>query len=324
MHNSLVGICVERSLEMVVGLLGILKAGGAYVPLDPAYPPERLTFMLEDAQVPVLLTQARLVESLPKYQGRVVCVDTDWEVIERQSQENPISKVKPDNLAYVIYTSGSTGKPKGVTVSHRAVNRLVLNTNYISFQPKDIVAFASNFSFDAATFEIWGAFLNGAKLVVITKDVALSPQDFAGQIQEQGITVLFLTTALFNWLVKEVPSAFYLVRHLLFGGEAVDPRCVKEVLKKDSPQRLVHVYGPTENTTFTTWYLVQNVPEEATTISIGRPISNTYCFLLDTHLQLVPIGVSGELYTGGDGLARGYLNRPELRNENLITLASAK
>ncbi|MEG4589523.1 amino acid adenylation domain-containing protein [Microcoleus sp. MOSTC5] len=314
----LVGICVERSLEMIVGLLGILKAGGAYVPLDPAYPPERLAFMLEDASVAVLLTQAQLVKSLPKHQGRIVCLDTDWEEIAFHSEENPSSQVTPENLAYVIYTSGSTGKPKGVTVPHRGVNRLVLNTNYISLQPNDIVAFASNFSFDAATVEIWGALLNGAKLVVITKDVALSPHDFADQIQGQGITVLFLATALFNLIAREIPSAFHLVQQLIVGGEAMEPKWVKEVLKKGSPQRLLNGYGPTENTTLTTCYLVQDVPEEATNVPIGCPISNTQCFLLDAQKQLVPIGVPGELYLGGAGLARGYLNRPELTAERFI------
>ncbi|KYC36320.1 hypothetical protein WA1_42115 [Scytonema hofmannii PCC 7110] len=314
----LVGICVERSLEMVVGLLGILKAGGAYVPLDPTYPSERLVFMLEDAQVPVLLTQAKLVESFPKHQARIVCLDTDWEVIAQQSKENLKTSVTPDKTIYVVYTSGSTGLPKGVAVPHLAVNRLVLNTNYINLGPKDVIAQVSNSSFDAATFEIWGALLNGAKLVVITKDVALSPLDFAAAIKEQGISVLFLTTALFNLLAREVPSAFSSVQHLLFGGEAVELRWVKEVLKNGRPVRLLHVYGPTENTTFTTWYLIQAVPEGAKTIPIGCPIANTHCFLLDEHLQPVPVGVPGELYIGGDGLAWGYLNRPDLTSEKFI------
>jgi amino acid adenylation domain-containing protein len=314
----LVGICVERSIEMVVGLLGILKAGGAYVPLDPTYPLERLVFMLEDAQVPVLLTQAKLVESLPKHKARIVCLDTDWEVIAQQSQENLKTSVTPDKTIYVVYTSGSTGLPKGVPVPHLAVSRLVINTNYINIGSKDVIAQVSNSSFDAATFEIWGALLNGAKLVVITKDVALSPLDFTAAIKEQGITVLFLTTALFNLVAREVPCAFSEVQHLLFGGEAVDLRWVKKVLKNDPPVRLLHVYGPTESTTFTTWYLVQHVPEGAKNIPIGRPIANTHCFLLDDHLQPVPIGVPGELYVGGDGLARGYLNRPDLTNEKFI------
>ena len=253
--DDLVGICVERSLEMVIGLLGILKAGGAYVPLDPAYPQERLAFMLKDAQVGVLLTQQQLVEKLPEHQVRVVYLDTDEVLLAPHSKENPVSEVTPDHLAYVIYTSGSTGKPKGVCISHRAVNRLVLNTNYVKLEPSDKVAQASNYSFDAATFEIWGALMHGARLVGVTKEVAVSPKDFAAQVQEQGISVLFLTTALFNQLAKEVPSAFNSVRHLLFGGEAVDPKWVKAVLQNGSPQRLLHVYGPTEGTTFASWYL---------------------------------------------------------------------
>ncbi|WP_039963255.1 non-ribosomal peptide synthetase, partial [Kamptonema sp. PCC 6506] len=233
-------------------------------------------------------------------------------------KENPGCSVTSEKLAYVIYTSGSTGKPKGVLVEHRAVNRLVINTNYISLQPKDIVAFVSNFSFDAATFEIWGPLINGAKLIVITKDVALSPLDFASQIQGERVTILFLTTALFNFMAREIPSAFHVVQHLIVGGEAMEPKLVKEVLKKGSPQRLLNGYGPTENTTFTTCYLVQDVPEKATTIPIGCPISNTHCFLLDAQKQLVPIGVPGELYIGGAGLARGYLNRPELTSDRFI------
>ncbi|WP_333448013.1 amino acid adenylation domain-containing protein, partial [Microcoleus sp. herbarium2] len=316
--DQLVGICVERSLKMIVGFLGILKAGGAYVPLDPSYPQERLAFMLKDAEVSVLLTQQQLVEKLPEHQARLVCLDTEWETIARQSKENPLSEVTPEGLAYVIYTSGSTGKPKGVCISHRAVNRLVSNTNYVKLEPGDRVAQASNCSFDAATFEIWGALLHGARLVGVTKDVALSPKDFAAQLREQGISVLFLTTALFNQLAKEVPSAFNSVRHLLFGGEAVEPRLVKRVLENSPPQRLLHVYGPTESTTFASWHLVQEVPEGVTTIPIGRPLSNTQIYLLDNQMQPVPVGVPGELYIGGDGLARGYLNRPELTAERFI------
>ena len=332
----LVGICMERSVEMIVGLLGILKAGGAYVPLDPSYPSERLGFMLEDSQVSVLLTREKLVEQLPdviasahqnctiqnptsKIQNpRVVCLDKDWENIAQESPENPTSSVASDNLAYVIYTSGSTGKPKGVAVPHKAVNRLVFNTNYINLDSSDKIAQASNTSFDAATFEIWGALLHGAQLVGISTDVTLSPHDFALQLCQEGITVLFLTTALFQQLARDVPQAFESLRYLLFGGEAVDPRWVKKILKKGPPKQLLHVYGPTEGTTFSSFYWVQEVPEEAKSLPIGRPITNTQIYLLDGQLKPVPIGVPGELYIGGDGLARGYLNRPELTDEHFI------
>ncbi|HEY9741578.1 MAG TPA: amino acid adenylation domain-containing protein [Coleofasciculaceae cyanobacterium] len=308
----LVGIYMERSVEMIVGMLGILKAGGAYVPLDPSYPQERLSFMLEDAQVPVLLTQQHLVERLGAHKLQIVCLDNDWDTVALESQENPSSRVAIDNLAYVIYTSGSTGKPKGVAVPHKAVNRLVFNTNYVKLDPSDKIAQASNTSFDAATFEIWGALLHGAQLVGISRDVTLSPHEFALQLRQKAISVLFLTTALFQQIARDVPHAFASLRYLLFGGEAVEPRWVKKVLKKGSPRQLLHVYGPTEGTTFSSFYWVQEVPEEAISIPIGRPIANTQIYLLDGQLQPVPIGIPGELYIGGDGLARGYLNRPEL------------
>ncbi|QDL09668.1 non-ribosomal peptide synthetase [Brasilonema octagenarum UFV-E1] len=314
----LVGICVERSWEMVVGMLGILKAGGGYVPLDPTYPKERLSFMLSDSQVQVLLTQQKFVEEFSESGVKTVCLDRDWEAISRQSQENPTSDVTPENLAYVIYTSGSTGTPKGVAVPHRAVNRLVCNTNYVQFTASDRIAQASNASFDAATFEIWGSLLHGARLVVIPQNVVLSPEDFAASIHEQKISVLFLTTALFNQLASIVPHVFKDLRYLLFGGEAVDPKSVQAVLRNGLPQRLLHVYGPTESTTFSCWYLVQNVPEGATNLPIGRPISNTQIYILNSKLQPVSIGTPGELYIGGDGLARGYLNRPDLTEEKFI------
>ncbi|MFN6478154.1 non-ribosomal peptide synthetase [Nostoc sp. DedQUE07] len=313
----LVGLCVERSLEMVVSMLGILKAGGAYVPLDPEYPQERLNFMLEDTQLSVVLTQEKLVDKLGS-QANVVCLDSHWDIISQQTQQNPTNNVKADNLAYVMYTSGSTGQPKGVSVLHRGVVRLVKQTNYVSISAQDVIAQASNYAFDAATFEIWGALLNGARLVGVSKDLALSPQDFATFIQAQGISVLFLTTALFNQIAQEVPCAFHSLRHLLFGGEAVEPKWVKEVLKNGAPQRLLHVYGPTENTTFTSWYLVQDVPENAKTIPIGQPISNTQIYLLNSQLQPVGVGVPGEIYIGGDGQAREYLNRPELTQQKFI------
>ncbi|WP_373528142.1 amino acid adenylation domain-containing protein [Nostoc sp.] len=316
--DVLVGLCVERSLEMVVGLLGILKAGGAYVPLDPEYPQERLSFMFKDTQVKVLLTQEKLVESLPRHQARVVCLDTDWQSIKEANQDNLSSTVSSQNLSYVIYTSGSTGTPKGVAVTHEAVNRLVFNTNYIQLTPDDRVAQAANIAFDAATFEIWGALLHGAKLVILNQSVLLIPKEFAVNMRSHEISVLFLTTALFNQLASFVPQAFSSLRYLLFGGEAVDALWVQEVLEKGAPQQLLHVYGPTENTTFSSWYLVEGLPTKAATIPIGCAISNTQIYLLDKNLQPVPIGIPGELYLGGAGLARGYLNRPELTQEKFI------
>ncbi|MDF5719562.1 MAG: amino acid adenylation domain-containing protein [Rhizonema sp. PD37] len=326
--SVLVGICVERSLEMVVGLLGILKAGGAYVPLDPEYPTERLNFMLEDTELSVVLTQEKLVNKLgdrlrrgfAERKADVICLDSNWDIINQQTKQNPTTSLKAQDLAYVMYTSGSTGQPKGVSIVHRGVVRLVKQTNYVSISAQDVIAQASNYAFDAATFEIWGALLHGAQLVGVSKDLALSPKDFAAFIRAQGISVLFLTTALFNQIAQEVPSAFNSVRDLLFGGEAVDPKWVKEVLKNGAPQRLLHVYGPTENTTFSSWYLVQDVLKDATTIPIGRPIANTQVYILDKNFQPVPVGVPGELHIVGAGLARGYLNRPTTTAEKFIEI----
>ncbi|MET0647177.1 MAG: amino acid adenylation domain-containing protein, partial [Pyrinomonadaceae bacterium] len=319
----LVGVCVERSAEMVVGLLGVLKAGGAYVPLDPSHPLERLSFMLDDAKAHVLLTQSSLSEKFSEYWGHTICLDAEWEEAEGAGVEEDVEEIGAraagaENLAYVIYTSGSTGQPKGVAVPHRAVHNLVRGTNYVRLEESDVVAQVSNGSFDAATFEIWGALLAGARLVIIDKDVALSPGEFAAQLEEHGVTVMFLTTALFNHMAGELPAAFRGLRHLLFGGEAVEPKWVREVLLKGRPGRLLHVYGPTETTTFATFEEVTGVEERAHTVPIGRPLTNVQIYLLDEHLRPIPLGVAGELCVGGSGLARGYLDRPALTAERFI------
>ncbi len=316
--DQLIGICVERLPLMIIGFLGILKAGGAYVPLDTSYPEERLESIINDAEIKILLTQQHLIKKLPTTVNQLICLEQDEDPIKQQSKQNPLSHVNAENLAYVIYTSGSTGKPKGVAIPHRGVTRLVCNTNYIYLKPTDRMAQVSNPSFDAATFEIWGALIHGAQLIGVDKDTVLSPEKFVHFLQKYQITILFLTTALFNQLVQTIPHAFQSLRYLLFGGEAVDPQWVKESLNKGTAQNLLHVYGPTESTTFTSWYLIKNIPSEATTIPIGRPLANTEIYILDPYLQPVPIGVKGELHIGGDGLARCYLNRPDLTEQKFI------
>ncbi|MEW6736491.1 MAG: amino acid adenylation domain-containing protein, partial [Acidobacteriota bacterium] len=313
-----VGICMERSLDMIVGLLAILKAGGAYLPLDPSSPLERLASMIIDSQIKLLLTQQQIIKSLSTIEHQIVCIDRDWPEISSYSEENPINRTVTDNLAYVVYTSGSTGQPKGIAIPHKAVNRLVLNTDYVQLGTKDTIAQASNASFDAVTFEIWGALLNGAKLIVVSKEVVLVCKEFATQIQEQGINTLFLTTALFNQLAQQEPRVFNSLKQVLFGGEQVEPKWVWKVMKAGGPARLLHVYGPTENTTFSSWQLIVQIAEAANTISIGLPIANTQIYILDTRMRAVPIGVAGELYIGGAGLARGYFKNVELTAEKFV------
>ena len=311
-----VGICLKPSLDLIVGLVGILKAGGAYLPLDPTYPQERLAFMLEDAQAVALVTRRELVAALPAVRIPIISLDAEPHAIE--SRGNPAHTTAADHLVYLMYTSGSTGLPKAVAVPHRGVTRLVVNTDYVTITAADVVAQASNASFDAATFEVWGALLNGAQLVVMPREIVLSPIELSAELEQHGITILFLTTALFNEMVQEAPSAFRRLRTLLFGGESADPRRVEAVLKDSAPKRLLHVYGPTEATTFACWYLVKNVPAGATSIPIGRPLSNTQVYLLDRHLNPVPIGVPGELHIGGPGVARGYLRRRESTADKFV------
>ena len=313
----LVGICIPQSIDTIVGLLAILKAGGAYVPLDSSYPQERLNFMLEDARVAVLLTRSNSIDRFEDFANPIVSIDNDWEIISQERANNLHSDANIDSLAYVIYTSGSTGQPKGVAVTHKAINRLVCNPNYIKLEAFARVAQAANISFDAATFEIWGALLNGAELVAIDREVTLSPREFALYIRDRKIDVLFLTTALFQQIARDVPQAFETLKYLLFGGETVDVRWVNKIIEHGAPQHLIHVYGPTENTTFSTYYEVDLLRSIAS-LPIGRPISNTQAYILDPHLQPLPIGVTGEIYLGGDGLARGYLDRLELTTKHFI------
>lgn len=314
--SALVGICLERSLEMVVGLLGILKAGGAYLPLDSAYPKERLAFMLEDAQVSVLLTQQPLVKKLPPHQAQIVCLDTDWEIINRENQQNKGSDVTADNLAYVMYTSGSTGRPKGVSVIHRGVVRLVKETNYVNLTTAEVFLQFAPISFDASTFEIWGCLLNGARLVICP---AYKPslEELGQIIQRYQITTLWLTAGLFHLMVDERLEALKPLSQLLAGGDVLSVPHVHSFLQH-TDCKLINGYGPTENTTFTCCYPITKLTPLGISIPIGRPIANTQVYLLDKHLQPVPVGVPGELYIGGDGLAQSYLNRPDLTTEKFV------
>ena len=309
----LVGICLERSLEMIIGLLGILKAGGAYVPLDPTYPSERLAFMLEDAQVAVLVTQRSLLAQLPYHGDAVVCMDADKATLTQQSTMNLTSVVSPDNLAYVIYTSGSTGRPKGVQVLQRAVVNFMLS---MKEQPgltaEDTFLAVTTLSFDIAALELFLPLIVGARLIIANRDVAKSGTALAETLTRTGTTVMQATPITWRMLLAEGWQGSEKLRALC-GGEALPLELAHQLLSKVAS--LYNMYGPTETTI---WSCVYEIKQDHTSISIGRPIANTQLYLLDKQLQPVPVGVPGELFIGGDGLARGYLNRPELTAERFI------
>src|SRR5712691_3579350 len=315
--DTRVGICIGRSPEMIVALLGILKAGGAYVPLDPDYPQARLKFMLEDARVPVLLTQSALSQNLPPNTAEVICIDEQWETIARESQDNPEVVTTADNLAYVMYTSGSTGKPKGVAVKHRNVVRLVKNTNYASFAADEVFLQFAPVSFDAATFEIWGSLLNGAQLALMPP-AKVSLPELAAALKRYRVTTLWLTAGLFNLMVDNHLDDLRGLRQLLAGGDVLSVPHVRRVVEELKDCRLINGYGPTENTTFTCCYLLKDLAKVNGSVPIGFPISNTTVYILDAWMNPAPIGVPGELYIGGDGLAHGYLDRPELNAERFV------
>ena len=316
--NIIVGICLERSVEMVVGLLGILKAGGAYLPLDPEYPQERLALMVEDARIPVLVTRDSLLGCVPFMSGRVVCLDSGWDVIGQQPATPVESPVTADDLAYVIFTSGSTGKPKGVLIQHNSVVRLVRNTNYVEIDAADIFLQFAPISFDAATFEIWGALLNGAKLVVFPS-YRPTIRELGAFIQDNKISVLWLTASLFNVLVDADLSCLGGVSQVLAGGETLSIRHVCKFLGNiKEGHSLINGYGPTENTTFTCCHRMDSASFVDKHVPIGRPISNTTVYVLDQFLQPVPLGVPGELYIGGAGLFRGYLTSDERPSHRII------
>ena len=316
--EKLVGISMERSVEVVLAMLAILKAGGAYVPIDPAYPPDRLRFMVEDSGIAVLLTKGRLTHQMLEIKTPVLRLDRDWDDVATQSDQHFRPRVFPENLAYVIYTSGSTGLPKATAVSHRSLIRLLRETNYIQFQGDEVVAQTVNLSFDPSTFEIWGALLNGCSLVIIGNDDLLDVDRFAAEIKDKGVKVMFLATSLFNEMGRQNPAMFNSVKYLLFGGEAVHPGTAAAVLESGGPARLVNAYGPAECTTFTSCYLVQEVARDAASVPIGKPVSNTHTYVLDRHMNLEPFGTMGHLYIGGEGLARGYWQRPELTAERYL------
>jgi amino acid adenylation domain-containing protein len=314
--GSHVAVMLERSPEMVIADLAILTCGAAYVPLDPAYPPERLRFLLDDA-APALVV-SRPATWRPEIAPDLAVVDVGAEHADAVNGIAAAGAVASDAPAYVMYTSGSTGRPKGVVVPHRGIVRLAIANGYTDLRPSDRVACLANPAFDASTFEIWAPLLTGGRIVILSRDTVLAPEAFAAELTRRGVTAMFVTTALFNQLAAERNDVFAGLRYVLFGGELVDPRRVADVLAHGKPEHVLHMYGPTEATTYATFYEITRAAEEGRTVPIGRPIGNTRVYVLDGALEPVPVGVTGELYVGGLGVALGYLNRPDLTAERFI------
>jgi amino acid adenylation domain-containing protein len=322
--ESRVGLLVERSLEMLVGLLGVLKAGGAYVPLDPDYPSQRVNYMLRDAEIKVLLTQKHLVGSVDAQSGPVVLLDSDWDEISRQNCDPVSSGASVENLAYIIYTSGSTGGPKGVMVTHANASRLFAATHdEFHFGPGDVWTLFHSYAFDFSVWEIWGALLYGGRLVVVPYLVSRSPSDFHDLLVSEGVTVLNQTPSAFQQLIqvdqdREADSLS--LRTVIFGGEALEPRSLHPWVARREPggPQLINMYGITETTVHVTYRPVDQNDFAGAKSPIGKPIADLRVCILDKHMQLAPVGVAGEMFVGGAGVSRGYLNRPELTAERFV------
>ncbi|MCY7855055.1 amino acid adenylation domain-containing protein, partial [Bacillus sonorensis] len=312
-HGGAAAIMMERSLESAVSMLAVLKAGGAYVPIDPDYPEERIRFLLKDSGSEIVIIKQGAKRSL---EG-VEVVAFDAESLEHEDSANLKHTLKPDDLAYCIYTSGSTGRPKGVMVEHRNIVRLVKNAGYIPLHKEVNMAQTGAVSFDASTFEVFGALLNGATLYPVPKETLLDGRKFESFLKKNGITTMWLTSPLFNQLAHQDPSMFQSIKDVIIGGDALVPAIVNKVRRACPGLSLWNGYGPTENTTFSTCFLIDKEYEHA--IPIGKPIGNSTAYILDSQDQLLPIGVPGELCVGGDGVARGYLNQPELTAEKFIS-----
>ncbi|MCA2665784.1 MAG: amino acid adenylation domain-containing protein [Microcystis sp. M114S2] len=316
--DVLVGICVERSLEMMVGLLGILKAGGGYLPIDPEYPTERLLYILQDAQVRVLLTQKHLIAGLPKHQSELVCLDTDWSFITQAQESNPGCEVQPENLAYAIYTSGSTGEPKGVMIQHSSVVNLAHGLHQAIYAHHQIsplrVSINGSLAFDTSVKQII-QLIYGHSLNIVPEKVRFDGHAMLSYLRQQKIDVLDCTPSQLRLLISVgLLDSDNHPQSVLVGGEAID-ESMWATLAKAQNINFYNVYGPTECTVDTTICLITANLKPV----IGRPIANVQTYILDEYLQPVPVGVPGELHIGGAGLARGYLNCPELTNEKFIS-----
>ncbi|HSU80949.1 MAG TPA: amino acid adenylation domain-containing protein, partial [Thermoanaerobaculia bacterium] len=328
--GDLVGLCLERSLDLVVAILGVLKSGGAYLPLDPDTPSSRLKLILEDSRAALLLTQERLLDRLPASAAGVICLDREATHIGQESPASWAARISPDALAYVIYTSGSTGTPKGVLISHANVTRLLTATApWLGFDGTDVWTLFHSYAFDFSVWEIWGALLHGGRLVIVPYWVSRSPADFHALLVRERVTVLNQTPSAFRqlaWIDEELaggkgaPGELAL-RYVIFGGEALELQSLASWFERhgDARPRLVNMYGITETTVHVTYREISRGDLQAARGSvIGRPIPDLTLHVLDRRGRLQPVGLPGEIHVGGAGLAQGYLGRPELTAERFV------
>lgn len=317
--NSLVALQLERSPGMLISIIAVLKAGGAYVPIDPGYPGARVREILEDAG-PLLFISDREDEDKAYSENRYLLEELFREAAG-ESGDNPKIINTSADLAYVMYTSGSTGKPKGNLIAHKCISRLVLNTNYIEIRPEDVMLQLSNYSFDGSVFDIFGAFLNGARLVAVEKDLLLDFNALADLIRKEKVNIFFATTALFNSLVDAVPEILKQLKYIVAGGERASVKHFKKAWEILGNGKVIHAYGPTESTVFTTCHVIKEwgeAGEKETGIPIGVPVSNTEVYVLSARDEIKPIGCAGEICISGSGLAGGYLNRKEDTAEKFV------
>ncbi|MBS7234201.1 amino acid adenylation domain-containing protein, partial [Flavobacterium psychroterrae] len=315
-NGDTVGIMLDRSEKILISIFAILKSGAAYVPIDSDYPKLRKDYIIEDTDIKVLITQSDLISDLD-YTGVIFKMDTQFESLTADVIAID-TVIKPDNLAYIMYTSGSTGAPKGVMVEHQNVVRLVKQTNYVAFNGDDVILSLSNFAFDGSVFDIFGALLNGGSIIVPLKEVFLDSDQLGEILRSEKVSMFFITTALFNSFVDNVKIDLPDLKYILFGGELVSLEHTRKFKNLRPSVHLHHVYGPTENTTFSTYYSIDSIRDNATTIPIGQPISNSKVYVIDAMNSLCSRGVVGEICVSGDGLARGYLNKPELTAEKFV------
>ncbi|AIG26780.1 non-ribosomal peptide synthetase [Brevibacillus laterosporus] len=312
-----VGLIIDRSPMMIVAMLAVLKAGGAYVPIDPEYPIERIRFMLADTKTRLVLSQSHLIKNFTLDQ-ELINLD-DPTLLHQGDVSNPEAvDLHSQHLAYVMFTSGTTGQPKGTLTTHANIIRVVKDTNYVDLNRTDTLLQISNYVFDGSTFDIYGALLNGAKLVMMNRHEMLDVHALSYLITTHRISVIFMTTALFHTLVDVNLECLGNVRKLFVGGEKMSPKQARKALAYLGPDCFYNIYGPTESTVFATYYHIFEIKEDMSSIPIGKPLSRTQLYVLNKHLHLVPIGVPGELYIGGEGLIRGYLNRQDLTDEKFI------